>query len=284
MASCAARHKAPPDASSSPNGTIRYLGVHGRWPKIAGVRKGLVISAVSHAVLVALVLLGAPKLFDSIPLQAIEVDLVRAPEIEAPKEPEKPEKKLPEKPAEWNPLPETPATGEKALIPEAAAGPTATAKQPMQQARAPQPPPPTPLPPPQQQPSIFDPANIPALMNLPNAPQSGFDSEATAAANLSSDEKSAFKAHLKKCWKLPDGMSPAQSTRVTLRIFLKPNGGLAGEPMLIEASASRDGPRLMQAAIRTVKDCQPFAFLPPDRYREWKALDVTFSPKEMAGG
>jgi hypothetical protein len=59
---------------------------------------------------------------------------------------------------------------------------------------------------------------------------------------------------------------------------------LAGEPMLIEASASRDGPRLMQAAIRSVKECQPYAFLPPDRYREWKSLDVTFSPKEMAGG
>ena len=68
-----------------------------------------------------------------------------------------------------------------------------------------------------------------------------------------------------------------------LRIFLKRDGGLAAEPMLIEASATREGPLLMQAAIRSVKGCQPFAFLPADRYREWKVLDVTFSPKEMAG-
>ena len=54
--------------------------------------------------------------------------------------------------------------------------------------------------------------------------------------------------------------------------------------MLIEASASRDGPRLMQAAIRTLKDCQPYAFLPADKYREWKVLDLSFSPREMAGG
>ena len=119
---------------------------------------------------------------------------------------------------------------------------------------------------------------------MPNAPQSGFDSEATAAANLSNDERTAFKAHLKRCWKLPAGMSATQSTRVTLRIFLKPDGGLAAEPMLIEASASREGPLLMQAAVRSVKECQPFPFLSPDRYREWKTLDVSFSPMEMAGG
>ncbi len=244
------------------------------------MRTGILISAVSHVAVVALVLLGTPKLFDSVPLETIEVDLVRPQEIEPPKEPEK---KQPEKTAEWNPLPQAPATGEKAAIPETA-GPAAKPKPPIQQARAPQsaaPDPPVEKP---QQPWIFDPVNIPALMNLPNAPQAGFDSEATVSANLSGDERSAFKAHLKKCWKLPDGMSATQSTRVTLRVFLKPDGGLAGEPMLIEASASRDGPRLMQAAIRSVKECQPFAFLPPDRYREWKALDLTFSPKDMAGG
>jgi hypothetical protein len=233
---------------------------------------------------VALVLFGTPKLLDSVPLETIEVDIVRPQDVEPPREKE-PEKKPPEKSAEWNPLPEAPAAGEKALIPEAAgpaAKPAQPTPQPQQQARAPQPPPQPPVEKPQ--PWIFDPVNIPTLMNMPNAPQAGFDSEATAAANLSADERSAFKAHLKKCWKLPDGMSSAQSTRVTLRVFLKPDGGLAGEPMLIEASASRDGPRLMQAAIRSVKDCQPYAFLPPDRYREWKALDVTFSPKEMAGG
>ncbi|MGB9364523.1 MAG: cell envelope biogenesis protein TolA [Xanthobacteraceae bacterium] len=256
------------------------------------MRTGIFISAVSHVVLVAFALLGTPKLFESVPLQTIEVDLVRAQEVE-PEPPQEPEKKLPEKPAEWNPLPEASAAQAKPSVPEAASAPAKAKQPPMQQARAPQPPADPPRPTPQQspdlpaqspqQPWIFDPVNIPALMNLPNAPQSGFDSEATAAANLSADEKTAFKAHLKKCWKLPDGMSATQTTRVTLRIFLKRDGGLAAEPMLIEASASREGPLLMQAAIRSVKECQPFA-LPADRYREWKTLDVSFSPQEMAGG
>ncbi len=126
--------------------------------------------------------------------------------------------------------------------------------------------------------------NIPALLDLPNAPDKGFDSEATTTANLSAADKAAFKAHLKKCWTLPGGMSPAQSTRVVLRIYLRRDGRLAAEPVLIEASASRDGPLLLQAAIRTLKDCQPYGFLPADKYREWRVLDLSFSPREMAGG
>lgn len=277
------------------------------------MRTGFLISAASHVAVVAFVLLGTPKLFESVPLETIEVDLVRAQEAEFELEPLKePEKKPPDKTAEWNPFPEVAAAQAKPPAPESSP-PQAKQKQsqPTQQARAPQSPskepttqqtrapqsPPAERPTQQalapsaeapeqqsQQPWIFDPVHIPALMTLPNGPLADFDSEATTVANLSGDDKSAFKAHLKKCWKLPDGMSAAQSTRVTLRIFLKPDGGLAAEPMLIEASASHDGPLLMQAAIRSVKECQPFAFLPPDRYREWKALDVTFSPKDMAGG
>ena len=249
------------------------------------MRAGILISAVSHVVLVALALLGTPKLFDSAPLEAIEVDLVRQQDAEPPKEPEK--KPPEEKDKPWSPLPEAAAAPPQAPAPEAAAPqakPKPSAPAPVQQALGPPTPSPSVPEQPPATPSIFDPVNIPKLMDLPNAPQPGFDSESTATASLSTDEKSALKAHLKKCWQLPSGMSAAQSTRVVLRIFLRPDGGLAGEPMLIEASASRDGPRLMQAAIRTLKACQPFAFLPADRYREWKVLDLSFSPREMGGG
>ena len=41
---------------------------------------------------------------------------------------------------------------------------------------------------------------------------------------------------------------------------------------------------LLKAAIRTLKECQPYAFLPAEKYRDWKVLDLTFSPRDMAGG
>lgn len=249
------------------------------------MRAGILISAVSHVVLVALALLGTPKLFDNPLLETIEVDLVRPQDVELPKEPEK--KPPDEKPAPWNPLPEASAAQSPTPAPEAAAPqakPQPSPPAPAQQALGPQIPSPSVPEQPSPTPWIFDPVNIPKLMDLPNAPQPGFDAESTATANLSGDEKSALKAHLKKCWQLPSGMSASQSTRVVLRVFLRPDGALVGEPMLIEASASRDGPRLMQAAIRTLKDCQPFAFLPADKYREWKVLDLSFSPRDMGGG
>jgi hypothetical protein len=283
------------------------------------VRTGLLISAVSHIALVALVLLGTPKLFDNVPLETIEVDLVRDQQPEPEPEPLKerePEKKPPEKTAEWNPFPSASAApAAQSPVPDATPSQTKQKQtQATEQARAPQPPPKelptqktptpqtspperptqqalaTPMPSPpaeppaqQSQPWIFDPMNIPALMSLPSGgPQPEFDSEATAVAKLSTDDRSALKQHLRKCLKLPGGMS--ESTSVTLRIFLTRDGGLAADPVLIEGSASSDGPRLMQAAIQSVKQCQPFAFLPADRYREWKALDVTFSPKDIAGG
>ena len=80
----------------------------------------------------------------------------------------------------------------------------------------------------------------------------------------------------------PDGLAPA--TRVVLRVSLRPNGALAAEPMLIEVSGQRDGPTVLQAAKRALKDCQPFAFLPAEKYREWKVLDLSFTPRDMAGG
>lgn len=242
------------------------------------MRSGVLISAVSHVALVALALFGTPKLFENPQLASIEVDLVRPEEVERPKE-----KPPEEKPADWNPLPQqSPVQPEKApqAQPKSPTPPQANQRD----TQGPQGASPNPPQTQAQSPWIFDPVNIPALLDLPNAPDKGFNSEATTTANLSAADKAAFKAHLKKCWTLPGGMSSAQTTRVVMRIYLRRDGSLSAEPVLIEASASRDGPLLMQAAIRTLRDCQPYGFLPADKYREWRVLDLSFSPREMAGG
>ena len=58
-------------------------------------------------------------------------------------------------------------------------------------------------------------------------------------------------------------------------------GKLATDPILIEASASAKGPALMQGAIAALVACQPYAMLPADRYREWKVLDLSFTPQDF---
>jgi hypothetical protein len=41
---------------------------------------------------------------------------------------------------------------------------------------------------------------------------------------------------------------------------------------------------LMQSAIRALRKCQPYNMLPPDKYKDWKTLDLSFTPHDMAGG
>jgi hypothetical protein len=67
-------------------------------------------------------------------------------------------------------------------------------------------------------------------------------------------------------------------------VLMTPDGRLAAEPILIEASASMKGPLLMQGAIRALQACQPYAMLPTDRYGEWKVLDLSFTPQDFTSG
>jgi hypothetical protein len=109
-----------------------------------------------------------------------------------------------------------------------------------------------------------------------------FDGPATKDADVASNVKAEFRRHLMTCAKLPASMKTSDDVRVTLRVFMTPDGKLAADPVLIEASASMKGPLLMQSAISALQACQPYAMLPADRYGEWKVLDLSFTPKDFA--
>jgi outer membrane biosynthesis protein TonB len=109
-----------------------------------------------------------------------------------------------------------------------------------------------------------------------------FDAPATESADIASTLIAAFRRHLKTCSKLPASLSGADDVRVKLRVLMTPDGRLAAEPILIEASASMKGPLLMQGAIRALQACQPYAMLPADRYGEWKVLDLSFTPQDFS--
>ena len=248
------------------------------------MRAGVLISAISHVVLVLLALLGTPKLIDGT-VPPIMVELVTPDEVPDPPKPEK------EKPPAWDlpgeqsapsPPPAPPAQKQAAAPAQSAPD---NSRQALLKPQAPNPEgPAAAASPPDSKPSIFDPAAIPMLLDLPNMQGRDFDAESMTVAKLSNDERATFRARLRRCWKLPGAASVNQATHVVLRIYLRRDATLAGDPVLIEASASRDGPAVLQAAMRALKDCQPFAFLPADKYGEWKVLDLSFTPRDMAGG
>jgi hypothetical protein len=114
--------------------------------------------------------------------------------------------------------------------------------------------------------------------------KSGDSGDATAStkADVSSSVIEQFRRHLKTCSKLPAGGAPAAKVRVKLRIVMTPEARLAMDPILMEASASAKGPPLMQSAIAALNSCQPFTMLPPDRYGEWKVIDLSFTPDDFS--
>ena len=129
----------------------------------------------------------------------------------------------------------------------------------------------------------------PDLAPLPPAPaqarnkgDDNFDGPATDAADIASTLIAEFRRHLKTCSKLPASLSGADDVKVKLRVLMTPDGRLAAEPILIEASASMKGPLLMQGAIRALQACQPYAMLPVDRYGEWKVIDLNFTPQDFS--
>lgn len=107
----------------------------------------------------------------------------------------------------------------------------------------------------------------------------GFDT-IPSAAKLSDREIATLKARVKECWTPPSSLAEADAQKlvVVLRVSLQRNGALTGEPTLLAASASPKGAALLQTAKQALRQCQPFGFLPSAKYKEWKKLDLGFSP------
>jgi len=272
-------------------------------------------SAIVHVSLLTLVLLFSEvHPFGAVTAEQIPVEIVTPQELA---EKQAPPDELPadNKPSETKPepqpdfsLPDKPAA---ATAPPPAASP-APAARPQKQAaalttpRATQPPPSQQAAPPLSQPTApaYQPPEPdvsikyqvllglpPDLSPLPPAPaqarnkgDDNFDGPATEAADIASTLITAFRRHLKTCSKLPASLSGADDVKVKLRVLMTPDGRLAADPILVEASASMKGPLLMQGAIRALQACQPYAMLPVERYGEWKVLDLNFTPQDFTSG
>ena len=133
----------------------------------------------------------------------------------------------------------------------------------------------------------LNPADMFAMpLAMPDGKLGGsFDAAAIDKADVSSDNIAAFHQHLKTCSKLPAGVNATDNVRAVLRIFLKPDGTLAAPPQPIRIEGvSRGGGELYQSIVTALRKCQPFNMLPPDKYDEWKAFDLSFTPQSFGGG
>jgi hypothetical protein len=257
---------------------------------------GMAVSIVTHLTVLTVGLgYAGVRPFETVPVEAIAVDLVSPSEVkeatqEAPPRPapaleipdlassdqpaaaSKPAVPPPAQQAAQQEIPATAsATPPKANAKQAALQPAAAASLPASQPswRAPEP-----------DLSVKYQVNL----GLPARRGDDFDTAAFTAAKVSTDDVAKFREQLKTCSVLPASIAPTDKVTIRLRANFLPDGTLASMPLLIEASASAKGPLLMQAAIEALAACQPYAVLPADKYKEWKVLDLSFTPRDFRGG
>ncbi len=246
-------------------------------------RIGIAVSVAVHlAALIAGLGYAGFLLVPSGPQQTIAVDLVTPQEVADLIKPQEPEA-APSAPAKAN---EPPAA---APPPPPAAQEAPKAEPPTQQANAPEPEPTKPASTLQPQPvirqpepdlSVRYPMNVSPLGSTPG----DFDAKASSGAQIDESAIAAFRSQLKTCSTLPAQIAPQDKVVIVIRAQFAPDARLATTPILIEASASAKGPLLMQAAIAALQACQPYASLPPDKYQEWKLLDLSFTPQDFKRG
>ncbi len=101
---------------------------------------------------------------------------------------------------------------------------------------------------------------------------------------LSAREQDLLKAQLsgqlRRCWHLPGGGGGIETTVVTLKWRLKPDGSLDGSPQVVEPQSGPVFQIAAEAAVRAVTRCAPFD-LPPDKYPVWKTVEWNFDPRDM---
>ena len=95
-----------------------------------------------------------------------------------------------------------------------------------------------------------------------------------------------IRRQFRSCWSFPGGARDPEGLIVTVRIHLKPDGSLSGEPQVVESERLRE-PNFRtaaEAAVRAVHKCAPLQQLPPLDYNEWREIKLTFDPRDLVGG
>lgn len=104
------------------------------------------------------------------------------------------------------------------------------------------------------------------------------------AVTLSQNELDALRARLRECWNVPVGVAEARDLIVTVRIQFKQDGSLQTEPRLMNSASHPAFQVASESALRAVRTCAPYSFLPATKYEAWKDVIVDFDPRDMFRG
>ena len=98
---------------------------------------------------------------------------------------------------------------------------------------------------------------------------------------LSADLVDALRQKIESCWNIPAGVRDAQNLRVRIRFQMGEDGMVTGGPEVLNFMPHPAFGAAAQSAVRAVLACQPYDFLPIEKYAAWKDVILNFDPGRM---
>jgi colicin import membrane protein len=105
-----------------------------------------------------------------------------------------------------------------------------------------------------------------------------------SAPQLSQNEIDALRARIQQCWNPPAGQADARDLTVLVRIQFNPDGSLATDPRLLTRPSPGYQQVAAESALRAIRRCAPYSFMPPAKYEAWKDIEVNFDPRDLFRG
>ncbi len=276
------------------------------------MRRAGLLSAGFHLLILLLSVFGLP-IFNrelALPPEALPVEL--APISELTNIPQKPQKREePKEEPKEVPKPPPPPEPQPAPEPEAEPVPPPPDEKPKAEVKPEPPKPPERVvkvdgPKPKKKPKKkpeekFDVSRIAALLdkkentpkpdeeNLELTEQPPTPVKPSLSDQMTLSEIDSIRVQIEQCWIVPSGARYAENLVVRIRIFLQADGSLARPPEIVDSSRmSMPGEEnyrtAAESALRAIHKCEPFQNLPPDKYENWREIELNFDPRNMLGG
>jgi outer membrane biosynthesis protein TonB len=104
----------------------------------------------------------------------------------------------------------------------------------------------------------------------------------SADANVAS-WSGAFASAVARCFNFPYNGLDADKYNVDVDIQMRPDGTVAATPRIsaVNGPSRSVAQALAENAARAVESCQPYSFLPKDRYASWKVIYTNFNLQMM---
>ena len=97
---------------------------------------------------------------------------------------------------------------------------------------------------------------------------------------LTQSERDALVKQMKACWTPPLAAMNTPGLTVQLMVDLNQDGTVATTPQIISPITTQLEDTTARAAQRAVMRCGPYK-LAPEKFAEWKRIDVTFDPHDL---